>query len=44
MDAGRYEKSIVMPQYASGVYYYRIVAVDNNDDRFVSIKKAMLMK
>jgi len=44
MDAGRYEKSIAMAQYSSGVYYYRINAVGNNGERFVAIKKAMLVK
>jgi len=44
MGAGRYEKSIAMAQYSSGVYYYRINAIGNDGQKFVSIKKAMLVK
>jgi len=44
MDAGRYEKSIAMAQYSSGVYFYRIVAQGNDGEKFASVKKLMLVK
>ncbi len=44
MDAGRYDKLVNMSRFASGVYYYRIVAQGNQGERFTSIKKSMLIK
>jgi hypothetical protein len=44
MNAGRYDRRIDMTRFASGVYYYRIVAEGNNDEKFVSMKKLMLVK
>lgn len=44
MDAGRYNEVVSMDRFASGVYYYRISAVGNDGQRFVSVKKAVLMK
>jgi len=54
MGAGRYEKSIAMAQYSSGVYYYRIIAQGNSaqdgsasggdGQKFVSTKKMMVVK
>jgi photosystem II stability/assembly factor-like uncharacterized protein len=44
LNAGEYEKELSMAQFASGVYYYRIEAVGNDGEHFVSIKKLVLMK
>ena len=44
MQAGRYNEVIDMSKYASGVYYYRFNAVGGNGQRFVSVKKLVLMK
>ena len=44
MDAGRYNETIYMDRFASGVYYYRINVVGNDGDRFSSMKKLVLMK
>jgi hypothetical protein len=44
MNAGRYEKSMNMDRYSSGVYFYRIDVVGNDGQQFVSIKKLVLMK
>ncbi len=44
MDAGRYNEIVNMDRFASGVYLYRIAAVGNDGQRFVSIKKLVLMK
>ncbi len=43
-DAGRYNESINMTRFASGLYYYRINAVGNDGEKFASIKKLMLVK
>ena len=44
MSAGRYDENINMDRFASGVYLYRIAAQGNNGEKFVSIKKLMLIK
>jgi len=44
ISAGRYEKVVDMDKYASGVYFYRIAAVGNDGQKFVSTKKLVLMK
>ncbi len=44
MAAGTYERNIDFSNYSSGVYFYRIVATGGDGQRFVSIKKALLMK
>ncbi len=44
MDAGRYNENINMTRFASGVYYYRIIAQGNNGEMFVSMKKLLMMK
>ncbi len=44
MDAGRYNETLNMDRFASGVYYCRINAVGNDGQRFVSVKKLVLMK
>lgn len=44
MNAGRYNKEVNMAAFASGVYFYRIAAKGNNGERFVAIKKLMLVK
>jgi hypothetical protein len=44
MDAGRYNENVNLDAFASGVYFYRISAVGNDGQRFVSIKKLALMK
>ncbi len=43
-DAGRYNENVNMDRFASGVYYYRIIAQGNDGERFESIKKLVLMK
>ena len=44
MGAGRYNESINMDRFASGVYFYRLVAEGKDGARFVAIKKLMLLK
>lgn len=44
MNAGRYEEAINMDAFSSGVYYYRVAAVGIDGEKFVSIKKLVLMK
>jgi hypothetical protein len=44
MDAGRYNENISMTRFASGVYFYKISAAGNDGQKFVSIKKLVLMK
>ena len=44
MNAGKYNEVVNMDRFASGVYFYRIAAVGNNGERFVSTKKLLLMK
>ncbi len=44
MDAGRYDETLTMEKFASGVYYYRITVLGNNGERFVSVKELVLMK
>ena len=44
MNAGEYSRNINMSSYASGVYFYRLIAQGNNGDRFVKVKKLLLMK
>ena len=54
MNAGRYEKSVDMAGYSSGVYFYRIDAIGNSaqsgsasggdGQNFVSVKKLVLLK
>jgi Concanavalin A-like lectin/glucanases superfamily/Secretion system C-terminal sorting domain len=44
MNAGRYNEDVNMVRFASGVYLYRIVAQGKKGDRFVSIKKLVLIK
>ena len=44
MNAGRYNENINMDRFASGVYLYRIAAQGNDGQKFVSIRKLVLMK
>ena len=44
MNAGRFTKVVNMDMFASGMYFYRIVAIGNNGEKFVSMKKFVLMK
>ncbi len=44
MQAGRFNESVDMSRFASGVYFYRIEANGSNGQRFVSFKKMMLLK
>jgi hypothetical protein len=44
MNAGRFNKVVNMDRFASGVYFYRIAAVGNDGQKYVSIKKLVLMK
>jgi Secretion system C-terminal sorting domain len=43
-NAGAYKVTFNGARYASGVYFYRLVAEGNNGTRFVSVKKVVLMK
>ncbi len=44
MDAGRYNENINMTPFASGVYFYRVMATGVNGEKFVSKKKMLEMK
>ena len=44
LGAGRYQEEINMDRFTSGVYYYRLDANGDDGQRFVSIKKLVLMK
>ncbi len=44
MNAGRFNETVNMDRFASGVYFYRIAVVGNDGEKFVSIKKLVLMK
>lgn len=44
MYGGTYSKVVNLSSFASGVYFYRIVAVGPDGVRFVAVKKLMLMK
>ncbi len=44
LGAGEYQEEINMERFTSGVYQYRLNAVGNDGQRFVSIKKLVLMK
>ncbi len=44
MNAGRYNEVVNMEKFASGVYFYRISAVGNNGQKFLSMKKMLEMK
>jgi FG-GAP-like repeat/Invasin, domain 3/IPT/TIG domain/Secretion system C-terminal sorting domain/FG-GAP repeat len=44
VSAGRYDKPINMARFASGVYFFRVIAHGTAGDRFVSIKKMLLLK
>ncbi len=44
LGAGRYNEVVNMDRFASGVYYYRINVVGNDGQKFVSMKKLVLMK
>ncbi|HEY9166213.1 MAG TPA: T9SS type A sorting domain-containing protein [Candidatus Kryptonia bacterium] len=44
LTSGRYSESINMSRFASGVYFYRIVAQGIDNERFVSMKKLVLLK
>jgi hypothetical protein len=44
MGSGRFNETFDMSRFASGVYIYRIAAVGSNDEKFVSMKKMMLIK
>lgn len=43
-NAGVYKANLNASRFASGVYFYRMNAVQNNGQTFVSIKKLMLAK
>ena len=42
-DAARYDRVVTMDKMGNGVYYFRIVVVGENGERFVSIKKMMVV-
>lgn len=44
MNAGEFSKAFDMNRFASGVYFYRINAVGNDGEKFVEMKKLVLMK
>lgn len=44
MAAGRYNEVVNMDKFASGIYYYRIVANGTNGEKFTSIKNMILLK
>ena len=44
LNGGEYSRNINMSSYASGVYFYRLIANGNTGERFVAIKKLMLLK
>ncbi len=44
MNAGRYNESINMSRFASGVYFYRVVASGIDGQKFAAIKELMLIK
>lgn len=44
MNAGTYNENMNLDPFASGVYFYRINAVGNDGQKFVSMKKLVLMK
>ena len=43
-NAGVYKVNFNASRYASGVYFYRITAIGKNANKFVSVKKLVLMK
>jgi hypothetical protein len=43
-NAGVYKANFDGSRFASGVYFYRITATDNNGQRFTAIRKLMLVK
>ncbi len=44
MNGGEYSRNINLSSFASGMYFYRLVADGSNGDHFVAIKKLLLMK
>ncbi|MCL4540263.1 MAG: T9SS type A sorting domain-containing protein [Bacteroidetes bacterium] len=44
MNAGRFNENVNMERFASGVYFYRIIARGVKGDRFVSIRKMLELK
>ncbi len=44
MDAIRYNEVADMSRFASGVYFYTLVAEGNDGRKFISIKKLVMMR
>jgi len=44
MSAGIYSQTVNMSRFASGVYFYRIDAMAQDGERFISMKKMLLIK
>ncbi len=44
MSAGSYSQEFDMSRFASGVYFYRIAAAGANGEKFVALKRMMLIK
>ena len=44
MNAGSYNENIDMSRFASGVYIYRIAAIGTSGEKFVALKRMMLVK
>jgi hypothetical protein len=43
-SSGSYSQTVDMSHFASGVYFYRMIAVGEKGERFTSIKKMVLIK
>lgn len=44
MSAGTYSQTVDISRYASGLYFYRIEAMASDGERFISMKKMVLIK
>jgi hypothetical protein len=44
LSQGRYEYDFVGSNFASGVYFYRIEAVENSGEKFTETKRMVLLK
>lgn len=44
MKAGNHDQNINMGDFSSGIYLYRIIALGNNGNKFVSTKKMIVLK
>ncbi len=44
LPQGRYEYDFVGSNFASGVYFYRLEAVQNSGEKFIETKRMVLLK